>query len=203
MLEEKVQETVFRLLSLVTQRVPLCQKREEKLTFLSALEWRFSARDFALLVDKIQIFPALSSKSEEVDDEESLVKEKRTLFKKIFFSVAARICEGEKVSTMKIKKSGETKIPEISRRKSILSESAAETLLAQAYYEIFRQLNTIVEFHSSVVKYAPLLVEKKFTVNQTKEIAEFLRTGDLTSEANAATKEAVEEFLTGFDSRYE
>ena len=159
MLEEKVQLIVFRLLSLITHRLPLCKEKEEKLTFLRALEWKFSARDFALLVDNIQIFAALSSKTDEDTDGEkaNLVDEKRTLFKKIFFSVVARICEGEKVSTMKIKNSGATKIPEISRRKSILSESAAETLLAQAYYEIFRQLNAVKDFYNKVVEYAPTL----------------------------------------------
>ena len=69
MLEEKVQETVFRILSLVTQRLPLCKEKEEKLIFLKALEWRFSARDFSLLVEKIQIFPAISSKTAADEDD--------------------------------------------------------------------------------------------------------------------------------------
>jgi hypothetical protein len=81
---------------------------------LPALEWKFSARDFSFLVEKLQIFKTLATGNKNYDSLFNYCefeKKKRTLFKEIFFSVVTRISESEAVSTIKIKTTGTTEIP--------------------------------------------------------------------------------------------
>ena len=106
------------------------QRHDEVL--LHALEWRFSARDFVPLLEKLPIFQILAQGSRinesyyQVSAVSSFERKKLTVFKEVFFSICARIASGEAVSTIKLKKGGKTLIPELSRRKSLLNQDSSE-----------------------------------------------------------------------------
>ena len=75
-------------------------------------------------------------------------------------AIVARISENDIVQMMKLKTvtEGSTSIPEISKKKSIVDENAAELLVNQALNEIFRSLYKMSCDYKKIVKYGHRLV---------------------------------------------
>ena len=63
-------------------------------------------------------------------------------------------------------------IPEISRRKSLLSQDLSEQILAQAYYELFRSFKQIIDFYEKCYTHGSLLTKE--VIDDYSEISKAL-----------------------------
>ena len=105
LLEEKIQASFFNILSRVTRLVEQVSGQESS-SLLPLLEWKFSARDFGYLTEKLPIFKILSSSGHQSLSEAlcatKFERNKFIIFREVFFTVAARAIESEAVSTIEI-----------------------------------------------------------------------------------------------------
>ena len=186
MLELKVQHSFFALLRHIYSAIEREKQPGERKRLLRALEWKFTARDFQKLNESFQIFKLLLSISR--DDPALLMPvidaDILNVFRQIFFSVAARATESEDSIIMKLKTQGQTQIPSITRSQSILSSSNSEQILAQAYNEIFRQFNIMIELFNCVQDNTQRIHTNNITIGQLTMKLKTIQSGDTKSLPN-------------------
>ena len=91
-------------------------------------------------------------------------------FQDVYLAIVSRITESDDVQTMKLKETGFTDIPEISRKKSVLDDDISELIVGEALNEFFKVFQQVIDDKAKIARHVDKLLDKEINGKLLEEI---------------------------------